>query len=375
MSEPIRVLNLFTIMNRGGAETMVMNYYRQLDKSKIQFDFMVHRQERGAYDDEIEAMGGRIYRMCPIQPQYILTYKRLLKEFFHTHTEFQILHSHMSESGVWAFKEAIKHQIPVRICHAHSSPNFKMENWLERGKSVIREIWAKEMRHLATDFFVCSKSAGEWLFGKQNEYRFVMMNNAIDAAAFAYNQTESEQKKQEMNWNGKIVIGHVGRLIQIKNQSFLIDIFQLFHQKHPESILVLIGDGEEKKALEAKTHRLGISKSVQFLGMRADTRSLYKALDLFVFPSLYEGLPVSLVEAQAAGLPCITSDTFSKQARILPSYIALSLQDKPEIWVEQMEKSLLLERKDTRKEIIEAGFDIEANAEWLTQYYINRLKS
>lgn len=120
MSEPIRILNLFAIMNRGGAETMVMNYYRKIDKTKVQFDFMVHRQERGAYDDEIEAMGGRIFRMCPIYPQNIFRYKRLLREFFDTHPEYRILHSHMSELGYFAFKEAVRHHVPVRICHAHN---------------------------------------------------------------------------------------------------------------------------------------------------------------------------------------------------------------------------------------------------------------
>lgn len=160
MSEPIRILNLFTIMNRGGAETMVMNYYRAIDKSKIQFDFMVHRQERGAYDDEIEAMGGRIFRMCPIYPQNLFRYKRMLKEFFDNHPEYQILHSHMSELGYFAFKEAIRHQVPVRICHAHSSPNFKIETFKEKLKVLPREILARGMRKLSTDFLYVVRLLG-----------------------------------------------------------------------------------------------------------------------------------------------------------------------------------------------------------------------
>lgn len=157
MNEPIRILNLFTIMNRGGAETMVMNYYRAIDKSKIQFDFMVHRQERGAYDDEIEAMGGRIFRMCPIYPQNLFKYQQLLKTFFDNHPEYRILHSHMSELGYFAFKEAIKHGVPVRICHAHSSPNFKIETFKEKLKVIPREILARRMRKLSTDFLYAVK--------------------------------------------------------------------------------------------------------------------------------------------------------------------------------------------------------------------------
>lgn len=373
MSEPIRILNLFTIMNRGGAETMVMNYYRAIDKSKIQFDFMVHRQERGAYDDEIEAMGGRIFRMCPIYPQNLFRYKRMLKEFFDNHPEYQILHSHMSELGYFAFKEAIRHQVPVRICHAHSSPNFKIETFKEKLKVLPREILARGMRKLSTDFFVCSKIAGDWLFGKKNESRFIMMNNAVNAASFAYDKETADIIKTEMKWGDKIVVGHVGRFIVPKNHSFLIDIFQQFHAKHPQSILVLVGDGDQRENICNKIKKLNLEDSIILLGFRSDTANLYKAFDIFVFPSLYEGLPVSLVEAQSAGLSCIVSDTISTQARILPNYSILSLKDSLEVWVNEMEKHLNDKREDTTGNIKKAKFDIYSNAEWLTNLYLNKL--
>lgn len=373
MSEPIRILNLFTIMNRGGAETMVMNYYRAIDKNKIQFDFMVHRQERGAYDDEIEAMGGRIFRMCPIYPQNLFRYQQMLKEFFDNHPEYQILHSHMSELGYFAFKEAIKHGVPIRICHAHSSPNFKIESFKEKLKVLPREILARGMRKLSTDFFVCSKIAGDWLFGKKNENKFIMMNNAVNAASFAYDKKTAEKIKSEMKWKDKIVIGHVGRLIVPKNHTFLIDIFQQFHTKHPQSILVLVGDGDQRENICNKIKKLNLENSIILLGFRPDTANLYKAFDIFVFPSLYEGLPVSLIEAQSAGLSCIVSNTISTQAQILSNYSILSLKDSPEIWVNEMEKHLNDKRENTTINIKKAKFDIYSNAEWLTNFYLNKL--
>lgn len=373
MSEPIRILNLFTIMNRGGAETMVMNYYRAIDKSKIQFDFMVHRQERGAYDDEIEAMGGRIFRMCPIYPQHLFKYQQMLREFFDNHPEYQILHSHMSELGYFAFKEAIRHDVPVRICHAHSSPNFKIESFKEKLKVLPREILARGMRKLSTDFFVCSKIAGDWLFGKKNENKFIMMNNAVNASSFVYDKKTADKIKSEMKWKNKIVVGHVGRLIIPKNHTFLIDIFQQFHVKHPQSILVLVGDGDQRENICNKIKKLNLEDSIILLGFRSDTANLYKAFDIFVFPSLYEGLPVSLVEAQSAGLSCIVSNTISTQAQILPNYSILSLKDSPEIWVNEMEKHLHDKRENTIVNIKKAKFDIYSNAEWLTNFYQNKL--
>lgn len=373
MNEPIRILNLFTIMNRGGAETMVMNYYRAIDKSKIQFDFMVHRQERGAYDDEIEAMGGRIFRMCPIYPQNLFKYQQLLKTFFDNHPEYRILHSHMSELGYFAFKEAIKHGVPVRICHAHSSPNFKIETFKEKLKVIPREILARRMRKLSTDFFVCSKIAGNWLFGRKNESKFIMMNNAVNAVSFAYDEKIANKIKSEMKWKDKIIVGHVGRLIAAKNHTFLIDVFQLFHLKHPNSILVLVGDGDQRENICNKIKKLNLEDSIILLGFRSDTANLYQAFDIFVFPSLYEGLPVSLIEAQSAGLSCIVSDTISTQAQILPSYTILSLNASPEIWVNEMEKHLNDKRVNTTENIKKAKFDIYSNAEWLTNFYLNKL--
>lgn len=375
MSEPIRILNLFTVMNRGGAETMVMNYYRKMDKSRIQFDFMVHRQERGAYDDEIESMGGHIYRMCPIYPQYILQYRHLLKEFFDIHSEYRIVHSHMSELGYFAFKEAKLHHIPIRICHAHNAPVFKYETWMEKLKHIPRKWLARKMRNLSTDYFTCSQVAGEWLFGKKNINKLQFMPNAIDAKNFVYTNERTLNAKKLFGWEDKIVVGHVGRFDQQKNHSFLIDIFYIFHQECPQSILVLVGKGELMQNIEKKVCSLGLGNSVFFMGSRSDMPQLYWAFDLFLFPSFYEGLPVSLIEAQAAGLPCVVSDRISKQTKVIPAYFECSLQATALEWAEKM-KSILLrgQRHNTLSLIKGSGFDIDSNVEWLSQFYID-LKS
>lgn len=374
MNQPIRILNLFTVMDRGGAETMVMNYYRAIDKSKVQFDFMVHREERGAYDDEIEAMGGHIYRMCPIYPQNIGKYKKQLKEFFDLHTEYQILHSHMSELGTFAFEEAIRHHVPVRICHAHNAPVFSSETPIEKLKRIPREIMARKMRSLATDFFCCSQVAGDWLFGKHNRDKMIFMRNAIDAANFAYSPEKSQQAKVNFNWQDKIVIGHVGRFNPQKNHDFLIDIFYTFHQQHPNSILVLVGNGELQEKIKNKAKALNLSDSVIFMGVRSDMNQIYWAFDLFLFPSFYEGLPVTLVEAQSAGLPCVISDTISEQTKITSKFYPVSIEQNTEIWAKQIEEALQEERINTFEQVKQKGFDIHANAEWLTSYYSNKCK-
>ena len=192
MSEPIRVLNLFTIMNRGGAETMVMNYYRNIDRSKVQFDFLVHRQERGAYDDEIEAMGGRIYRMCPIYPQNFSKYKKMLKVFFDEHPEYKILHSHMSELGCYAFIEAQKRGIKIKICHAHNAPcGFD-------SKTLMRNYFKIKIRPYVSHMFVCGQASGMWLFGEKNTSKFIQVNNAIDSLKYKNTPTYSNEVKEEL---------------------------------------------------------------------------------------------------------------------------------------------------------------------------------
>lgn len=369
MNLPIRVLNLFTIMNRGGAETMVMNYYRKIDRTKVQFDFMVHRQERGAYDDEIEALGGRIFRMSPIAPTTLGNYRRELHEFFQKHSEFRILHAHMSELGYFAFKEARKCGIPVRICHAHNAPVFLSETIKEKIKRLPREILARLIRKESTDFFTCSQIAGVWLFGRKNNDKMIFMRNAVDASAFRYNKKMAEDIKLKMGWRDKIVIGHVGRFNPQKNHAFLIDIFKTYHIDHPNSILVLVGSGYLESTIRKKVQENQLEDSVQFLGSRSDMMDLYQTFDLFLFPSLYEGLPVSLVEAQAAGIPCVVSDRISSQAHIANSYYSLALDAPLEKWMQAIEKALSDGKKDVFFEVKKNGFDITENASWLCGFY------
>lgn len=367
--EPIRILNMFTILNRGGAETIAMNYYRHIDRSKVQFDFLVHRQTRGQYEDEIEELGGRIYRMMPIYPQNFNKYQKKVRDFFNEHKEYKIVHSHMSELGCYALIEAEKQGIPIRICHAHSAHrDFNV-------KMIVRNYFKMRMRPYITHMFTCSLDSGIWLYGEKNKSKFITQNNGIDAKKFCYNYNKAMKIRKELKIENKFVIGHVGRFNKVKNHSFLIDIFFEVYKREPNSVLILVGEGELENKIKSKVTKLGISDAVKFLGVRADIHRIFQAFDVFLFPSLFEGLPVTVIEAQASGLNCIVSNTITNEVNITGMVKYLSLQDSPETWANaifQYKNGYL--RENMFKTIACAGYDVEENAKWLEQFYLNEYK-
>lgn len=372
MSEPIRILNLFTIMNRGGAETMVMNYYRNVDRTKVQFDFLVHRQERGAYDDEIEAMGGRIYRMCPIHPQNFGKYKKMLKVFFDEHPEYKILHSHMSELGCYAFIEAQKRGIKVKICHAHNAPVKGSMTPKEKAQLIFRDYFKKRMLPFTDHLFVCGEEAGNWLYGKENSRRFVMMNNAVDAKKFAFSPAARDEIRRELNIDGKFAVLNVGRFNPQKNHTFIIDIFKEIKKLHAEAILLLVGNGELENEIRQKVSSLGLQNDVLFLGLRDDVDKILSASDVFLFPSLYEGLPVSLVEAQSSGIKSFISDAVPGQCILTDDVSTISLKETAEGWAKKVAALADgYERRDRYQDMVRSGFDIKSNTQWLQEFYIN----
>lgn len=363
--QPIRVLNMFTIMDRGGAETMVMNYYRHIDRTKVQFDFLVHREQRSAYDDEIERMGGRIYRMRPVYPQNFSRYKRDLRTFFRAHPEYKIIHSHMSELGYFAFREAERQGVPVRICHAHNAPHgFD-------AKMIIRTYFKKRMMPYLTHLFMCGEESGKWLYGEKNKSRFIMLNNAIDAAVYSFDVSKREEMRRQLDLTDKLVVGHVGRFNPQKNHAFLLDIFAALLKKEPNAVLLLAGGGEDMPKIQAKAQALGVAEHVRFLGVRSDVADLMQAMDVFVFPSLYEGLPVTMVEAQASGLPCIISDKVPPECILTDGLVnIMPLSASPEAWAEKILTMRAVPRTDRRAEIAAHGFDITTEAVKLQEFYL-----
>ncbi|MCQ2483909.1 MAG: glycosyltransferase family 1 protein [Clostridia bacterium] len=376
MSEPIRILNLFTIMNRGGAETMVMNYYRNIDRSRVQFDFLVHRKERGAYDDEIERLGGRIYRMPSIRPGGFKIYQHALKKFFDEHPEYQILHSHMSELGYFAFREAKSRGIKCTICHAHNAPHFKDETVVEKAKDIMRWRFKHKIRPYTDHMFICGMDAGKWLFGRRNRKNFVMMNNAVDAQKYAWNEKRAQMLRREWDLDGGFVICNVGRFNAQKNHTMIIDIFNAVHAQRPDSVLLLVGNGDLEDRIRAKVDDLGLTDSVRFLGVRSDVNDILLASDVFLFPSLYEGLPVTLVEAQSSGIKCVISDAVPEDCLITKNIDVVPLEAGIEKWADAvLEYADGYRRKNTYDKIVKAGFDVKENAKWLEEFYINEYNS
>ncbi len=358
----IRILQVVTYMNRGGLETMLMNYYRNMDRTKVQFDFLVHREKRADYDDEIEELGGRIYHLPRLNP-FSISYKRSLQKFFQSHPEYQVIHVHQDCMSSIILKEAKNQGIKVRIAHSHSSNQDK--NW----KYIIKKYYMRRIPRYATGLLACGKMAGNWMFAG---YKYGIVRNAIDLHKYTYKEKLEKEVRKEWQLEDEMVIGHVGRFNTVKNHDFLIDIFAECVRKKENIRLLLVGDGEEKQKIEEKVKQMGLEKKVIFTGVRSDVERLMQIMNVFVFPSFYEGLPVTMVEAQAAGLPCVISDHVSEECIITENLVTeVSLDEKPEKWADIILKSAEIEKKNRSEEIRKAGYDICKEAKKMQKFYIH----
>lgn len=364
-NNPIRVAQIMGKWLGGGVEAVVMNYYRNIDRNKVQFDFICDEDSKYIPREEIEKLGGKIILIPPYQKpfKYHKELKKVLKE-----RNYKIVHSHistMSFFSLWAAKSA---KVPVRIVHAHSTTNKQ-----EKKKNLMKQVLRPFSKVFANRYFCCSELAGRWLFGNKtyNQGKVYLLNNAIDVDKFKYNEKVRKAKRKELNIKDKdLVIGHIGRFVKQKNHEFLIDIFNEIHKQNKNTILLLAGDGPLKEEIQNKVKKLGLEKNIQFLGQRNDANELYQAMDAFVLPSLYEGLPVVGVEAQAAGLPCFFSTDMTKETKVLDSTKFIELSKSPKEWADIIIKELNnFKRKDMTKEITNKNFNIKNEAKKIEEKY------
>lgn len=367
MADPIRVLHVIGKMDRGGAETMLMNLYRQIDRSKVQFDFVVHTLETGAFDEEITSLGGNIYRLPVYRGSNHMQYRKSWVSFFKNHPQYRVIHAHLTTTAA-IFLPIAKRYGLITIAHSHNNtPSNKSLT------ALIKNGMRYPLRYMADYFFACSYAAGVRLSGKnfpQKENCFVFPN-AFNVDEFAYDDSIRSNKRRELSLQNKFVVGHVGRFALVKNHPFLIDVFKEIHKQDEDAVLLLVGDGKQRQKMEQKVADLGLSESVLFLGIRQDIPQLLQAMDLFIFPSFYEGLPVSLVEAQASGLPCLVSDTVTDEIKLTPLVKQLSLKEGANFWAKvAMNGFEENKRKNKVAEIKAAGYSIKETTLWLQKFYV-----
>lgn len=369
MGDPIRVLHVIGIMNRGGAETMIMNLYRTIDRTKVQFDFVENSMEPAAFDQEIRLLGGRIFRCPHYSGKNHFTYTKWWHTFFQTHRgEYPVVHGHLGSTAAIYLSIAKKYGA-YTIAHSHSA-----------GKgTVMYQVFSYRTRRVADSFFACSRNAALSRYGKKignDKYRCQIINNAINVDQFHFNQEAREKIRQHYQITmDTFVVGHVGRFVEVKNHIFLVDIFKEIHKKRSDSVLLLVGDGERRAQIEAYIAEKNLQDHVILTGVQSNVWDYYQAMDVFLMPSLYEGLPVSMVEAQAAGLPCCVSTAVPEEAALTELVQFRSLDDSAEDWGSWVMERARTPRRDMRQEIRKAGYDILTTSKWLESYYIKVVSS
>ena len=358
----IRVLQMIGTLGVGGSQTLMLNLYRHIDRERMQFDFILDHPDGTYFAEDVKALGARIYTMPSFRGTNAGEIRRDWNNFFYTHPDYTVLHSHVRSYASLYLPIAKRHGLKT-IIHSHNSSNG------EGMSAVVKNLLQRPLRDQADVLMACSRDAGRWLYGERacESDRFVFLPNAVDTARFAPDPARRRALRKELGVEGRLVIGHVGRFHPQKNHSFLLDVFQCVHQQFPRSTLLLVGDGELRREVIEKAVALGVADDVILTGNRNDVPDLLGAMDRFAFPSLFEGLPVTLIEAQAAGLPCLISDAITEDVDISPLITRLPLGDA-ELWA----REILLDRprQDVREEIIRAGFDVEASARMLSDLYI-----
>lgn len=358
MGEPVRVAHVVGKMVGGGVEQVVMNYYRHIDRDRVQFDFLVDADSMLVPRDEIESLGGRVFVIPPYQ--HVVAYQKELVRLFRQE-RWPIVHSHVNALSVFPLRAAKRAGVPVRIAHSHSTSGRG-----EFTKNVAKTVLRPLSNVYPTHRMACSRYAGEWLFGKG--VSFEVLYNAIDLSRFSFDAKVRAQARADLGLiGGQTVIGHVGRFMPQKNHRFLIEAFALAARRRPDLVLVLVGAGEAEAHAESWAVERGVADRVMFLGQRSDVDRLYQAFDAFVLPSLYEGLPLVSVEAQAAGLPCFLSDRITHEVDVTGTVRFLSIDD-PSSWKDALAKVEIGGRTSVRRADFR-GYDINYAAEELAVRY------
>lgn len=367
--KPIRVLHILHSMNRGGAENAIMNYYREFDRNTVQFDFLLTDSKKCDFEDEIISQGGRIYRVSPLRLSNPLPYIKDVTNFLKKHREYSIIHSHTSSKSVIPLTIAKALRFPVRISHSHNSKS-------EAGvMGIVRNILKPWLKVSANVYMSCGEQASEWLYGKTYSVtgKVKIIRNVISAEKFRYNKNIRKEIRDKYNISSDtFVVGHVARLCEEKNHRFGLDILKELLRIHPNTIYMIVGEGPLRDDLLSYAKSIKVDHALKMIGLVQNVYDYEQAFDAFILPSFYEGLPLSIIEAQVSGLPCFTTQgTVSSECSVtdLVHYLPLSIgADK---WAVEILSHLQDNRVDRYEEIKNAGYDAKNSAASLQNIYLH----
>lgn len=362
-----RILQVVGQLSIGGQEAMVMNFYQYIDKSKYEFDFLVYGETIGYYEEKVKTMGGHVFHIQPFKFSNIIQFQKSLRKIICRNGPYYGVHCHTSLNSAFIIHAAKKLKIPIRITHSHTTKSGKKETWIFQAyRSVMRYLINHESTHIAA----CGKAAGEYLFGqKMFQKRGILIRNGMEIDRFKFRLESRNKIRNQWGLKDKFVIGHVGRFAKEKNHKFLIDTFQEILKIKSESKLLLIGDGSLKDKIKQYCQQLGIEQQVIFTGEVTNIEEFLSAMDVFAFPSFYEGFPVSVIEAQTSGLICFLSETITKEVQISPNITFLRLEDGTKKWAEAILKTKFNPREQAHQFIESAGFSICTQVKILEKIY------
>ena len=374
MGNEIKVAQYFWgSLDAGGAETFIVNLFQRIDKNKFDFEFIVYEDKEYFYTNKIKSSNGTIHSLCSKDPLKDWLPVRLVKRWYKLYQllkreEYQVFHCNCDFS--FKFVEmylAKKAGVPIRICHSHNS-GLESTTIKKRIKIRLHQKFIPLLNKFTTHRLACSQEAGEWLFGsKRND--ILIIHNAIDTEKYIYTEEKHLTEKKMLGMENDLIIGHIGRFFPVKNHDFLIDIFYEIYKKRNCAKLILVGEGEEKRKIQNKVNKLGLESAVLFVGVTHNIVQLLLAMDVFVMPSFFEGLPVAAVEAQASGLPCVFSENISRMIAISNHVKFVSLEKTAEEWADIILDSSELKRENTYKVMCENGYDISVCAKQMEKIY------
>lgn len=364
IDEPIRVAQIIGKLWAGGVEMVVFNYYRAIDKSKVQFDFYYDADSTVAPPQDLIDMGARFYKLPPYQklPLYI----RELKKYFNKN-QYLIVHSHLNTLSVFPLAVAWMCQVPVRIAHNHSVPSGK-----ELKRDTLKYFLRVFARVFPTDYFACSEKAGRWMFGNKSYDmgKVKIMKNAIDYRRFQLDEIKTQKLKRQLGLSNSFVVGHVGRFTFAKNHEYLLCLFKEICHAKKNSVLLLVGDGELNQAIHQSVKDKGLENQVVFTGKVSNPELYYHLADVMVLPSIFEGLALTAIESQIAGVPIVVSEAVPKEAMISDGIERLNLRSSK--WVSTI---ISMEHRSVKLNEKSIEYDIHYAVKKLEKWYEEKKKN